>query len=69
MQANQRFGLLTDGEKKFIDRPLLLILSGAFYFFINIVIWNLIYLLSLCNQSRKQQMDTLQLESLVKELS
>lgn len=69
MQANQYLGLLTDGEKKFIDRPLLLILSGAFYFFINIVIWNLIYFIyHYVTKSRKQQLDTLQLESLVKEL-
>ncbi|TXJ22663.1 MAG: sensor histidine kinase [Chitinophagaceae bacterium] len=69
MQACQHLGLLNDGEKKFIDKPLLLILSGAFYFFINIVIWNLIYFIyHYVTKSRKQQLDTLRLESLVKEL-
>lgn len=69
MQACERLGLLNEGEKKFTDRPLLLILSGAFYFFINIVIWNLIYFIyHYVTKSRKQQLDTLRLESLVKEL-
>lgn len=69
MQACERLGLLNDGEKNFVDRPLLLILSGAFYFFINIVIWNLIYFIyHYVTKSRKQQLDTLRLESLVKEL-
>jgi two-component system LytT family sensor kinase len=69
MQACQHLGLLNEGEKKFIGKPLLLILSGAFYFFINIVIWNLIYFIyHYVTKSRKQQLDTLRLESLVKEL-
>ncbi len=61
--------LLNDGERKFLDRPFLLILSGAFYFFINITIWNLIYFIyHYVTKSRKQQLDTLRLEALVKEL-
>lgn len=69
MQACQHLGLLNDGERKFTDRPLLLILSGTFYFFMNIVIWNLTYFIyHYVTKSRKQQLDTLQLESLVKAL-
>ena len=69
MEACNRFNLLNDQEKKFTDQPLLLILSGAFYFFINILIWNLIYFIyHYVTKSRKQQLDTLQLEALVKEL-
>jgi len=69
MEACNRFNLLNEGEKKFINKPLLLILSGAFYFFINIIIWNLVYFIyHYVTKSRKQQLDTLRLESLVKEL-
>ncbi|MDP9231071.1 MAG: histidine kinase [Bacteroidota bacterium] len=69
MEACNRFNLLNDGEKKFINKPFLLILSGAFYFFINIIIWNLVYFIyHYVTKSRKQQLDTLQLEALVKEL-
>lgn len=63
------FNLLSEKEKIFIDRPLLLILNGAFLFFINIIIWNLIYFIyHYVTKSRKQQLDTLKLESMVKEL-
>lgn len=69
MQACHQLNLLNEWERKFTDRPLLLILNGAFYFFINIVIWNLTYFIyHYVTKSRKQQLDTLQLESLVKEL-
>ena len=69
MEACNRFGLLNEQEKKFTDKPILLILSGAFYFFINIFIWNLIYFIyHYVTKSRKQQLETLQLEALVKEL-
>lgn len=48
---------------------LLLVLSGAFNAFIYFFIWNLIYFMyHYVSKSRKQQMDTLQLETLVKEL-
>jgi two-component system, LytTR family, sensor kinase len=69
MEACNRLDLLNEGEKRFIDKPLLLILSGAFYFFINIIIWNLIYFIyHYVTKSRKQQLDTLRLEALVKDL-
>ena len=69
MEACNRLNLLNEGEKRFIDKPLLLILSGAFYFFINIIIWNLIYFIyHYVTKSRKQQLDTLRLEALVKDL-
>ena len=48
---------------------LLLVLSSAFSYFILFFIWSLIYFVyHYVVKSRKQQMDTLQLESLVKEL-
>ncbi|HYC41199.1 MAG TPA: histidine kinase [Chitinophagaceae bacterium] len=69
MEACNRLGLLNEGERRFIDKPLLLILSGAFYFFINIIIWNLIYFIyHYVTKSRRQQLDTLRLEALVKDL-
>jgi two-component system LytT family sensor kinase len=56
-------------EKDFLDNKFLLILNGAFYFFIYFFIWNLIYFMyHYVAKSRKQQLDTLQLEALVKEL-
>lgn len=69
MRINLHFGLLNEGEMKFADRPLLLIMSGGFFFFINIVIWNLVYFTyHYVTQSRKQQLDALKIESLIKEL-
>ncbi|TXJ22664.1 MAG: hypothetical protein E6Q24_20480 [Chitinophagaceae bacterium] len=69
MRACEHLGLLNDGEKRFMDNPLLLVLSSTFYFFINIVIWNLIYFsYNYVTQSRKQQLDALKIESLIKEL-
>jgi LytS/YehU family sensor histidine kinase len=64
------FGWLNKSEKDFLDKNfLLLVLSGAFYFFVYFFIWNLIYFMyHYVTKSRKQQLDTLQLESLVKEL-
>lgn len=48
---------------------LLLVLSSAFSYFVLFFIWSLIYFVyHYVAKSRKQQMDTLQLESLVKEL-
>lgn len=68
-EACNRFGLLNNQEQQFTNKPLLLILSGAFYFFFDIFIWNLIYFIyHYVTKSRKQQLDTLQLEALVKEL-
>jgi len=64
-----RFNFLTKIEREFQDNIILLVLSGAFYFFLYFFIWNLIYFLyHFVTKSQKQQLDTLKLESLVKEL-
>ena len=48
---------------------MVLVLSGGFSYFILFFIWNLIYFMfHYVTKSQKQQMDTLRLESLVKEL-
>ena len=69
--------LFSDSEKKVLGNPgnpyiinkLLVVLSGAFYFFIYFFIWNLIYFTyHFITKSQKQQLDTLKLEALVKEL-
>jgi two-component system LytT family sensor kinase len=69
--------LVSDNEKKVLRNPensyfsnkLLVVLSGAFYFFIYFFIWNLIYFTyHFITKSQKQQLDTLKLEALVKEL-
>lgn len=61
--------LLNNNEKAYLSNKALLVISGAFYFFIYFFIWNLIYFMyHYVTKSRKQQLDTLQLESLVKEL-
>lgn len=63
------WNLLIKKEKEFLDNKFLLVLNGAFYFFIYFFIWNLIYFMyHYVAKSRKQQLDTLQLEALVKEL-
>ena len=65
----RRFDMLNKNEKEFLGNSFLLVLSGAFYFFIYFIIWNLIYFMyHYITKSRKQQLDTLQLESLIKEL-
>ena len=64
-----KFDWLNKREKEFLDNKVLLVLSGAFYFFVYFFIWNLIYFIyHYITKSRKQQLDTLRLESLVKEL-
>jgi sensor histidine kinase YesM len=64
-----QFDLLSKSEKEFMSNPVLLVLSSAFYFGVNFFIWNLIYFMyHYVSKSRKQQLDTLQLEALVKEL-
>lgn len=64
-----QLGLLNKSEKEFLGNKILLVLSGAFYFFIYFFIWNLIYFVyHYISKSRKQQLDTLQLETMVKEL-
>lgn len=61
--------LFNKREKDFLDNKILLIASGLFNFFIYFFIWNLIYFTyHYITKSRKQQLDTLRLESLVKEL-
>ena len=64
------YGWLSSSEMEVQRKNLfLLVLSGAFYFFVYFFIWNLIYFTyHYVTKSRKQQMDTLQLEALVKEL-
>jgi two-component system LytT family sensor kinase len=62
-------GLLTKIEKEFENNVFLLVLYNAFLFFIYFFIWNLIYFVyHYVGKSRKQQLDTLRLETLVKEL-
>jgi two-component system, LytTR family, sensor kinase len=64
-----KFNLLNPRERKFIDNKLLLVAGGVFNFFVYFFIWNLIYFIyHYITKSRKQQLDTLRLESLVKEL-
>jgi len=71
------FELIKQDELALLERTdvsywvskLLLVLSSAFSYFILFFIWSLIYFVyHYVAKSRKQQMDTLQLESLVKEL-
>ena len=71
------FKLLRADEKELLARPsisfwinkLLLVLSSGFSYFILFFIWSLIYFMyHYVTKSRKQQLDTLRLESLVKEL-
>ncbi|RYY39490.1 MAG: sensor histidine kinase [Chitinophagaceae bacterium] len=62
--------LLSDKELYYLKKNVfLLILDGAFGYFWLFFIWNLIYFMfHYVSKSRKQQMETLQLETLVKEL-
>jgi two-component system LytT family sensor kinase len=65
----QMSNLFNKREKDFLNNKILLIASGVFNFFIYFFIWNLIYFIyHYITKSRKQQLDTLRLESLVKEL-
>lgn len=77
LEAVNRFSLLSDDEQNLLARTdvqywvskLVLVLSSGFSFFILFFIWNLIYFMyHYVTKSRKQQLDTLRLESLVKEL-
>jgi two-component system, LytTR family, sensor kinase len=77
LELLSRFNLLSKGEKEILFRAekafwinkFVLVLNTAFYFFIYFIIWNLIYFVyHYVEKSRKQQVNTLQLESLVKEL-
>lgn len=71
------FKLLKRDEMDLLARPsvsfwiskLLIILNSAFFYFLLFFIWSLIYFVyHYVAKSRKQQLDTLQLETLVKEL-
>ena len=67
----QRFGFLSKNEDELITQNNFgfLILSNSFSFFVYYFIWNAIYFMyHYISKSRKQQLDTLRLESLVKEL-
>jgi sensor histidine kinase YesM len=77
VESLSAFNLLKDDEKALLARPdvgfwlnkLLLVLSSGFSYFILFFIWSLIYFMyHYVTKSRKQQLDTLQLEALVKEL-
>jgi sensor histidine kinase YesM len=65
-----KFGWLKASEKTlFVNNLFLLILSNGFYCFILLFIWNLIYFIyHYVTKSRKQQLDTLQLEAMVRAL-
>jgi len=64
-----QFDLQNKNERDFKDNFFLLVMSGAFSLFILFFIWNLIYFMyHFITKSRKQQLDTLKLEALVKEL-
>lgn len=61
--------LLGRAGVSFLINKLLLILSNAFSYFILFFIWSLIYFMyHYVTKSRKQQLDTLRLETLIKEL-
>ena len=64
-----QFDLQNKNEREFKDNFFLLVLSGAFSISILFFIWNLIYFMyHFVTKSQKQQLDTLKLEALVKEL-
>lgn len=61
--------LLARSSVSYAVNKLVLILSNGFSYFVLFFIWNLIYFMyHYVTKSRKQQLDTLRLESLVKEL-
>lgn len=64
------YGWLSKNEADIKSKSFfLLVLSGAFNTFIYFFIWNLIYFIyHYVTKSRRQQLDTLQLEAMVKEL-
>jgi len=69
MQLLIKANWLNKREAQYLNNKTLLVLSGAFYCFIYYFIWNAIYFMyHYISKSRKQQLDTLQLEGLVKEL-
>ncbi len=61
--------ILNRADPSYWVNKLVLVLSGGFSYFILFFIWNLIYFMyHYVTKSRRQQLDTLRLESLVKEL-
>lgn len=69
--VRQEFELLSSNERELISKKNmgLMIIFNAFQFFVYYFIWNAIYFMyHYISKSRKQQLDTLQLEALVKEL-
>lgn len=77
VETAMRMNLLSSDEQALLSRvgvkfwvsKLVLVLSSGFSFFILFFIWNLIYFVyHYVTKSRKQQLDTLRLEALVKEL-
>ena len=64
------FDLMNRNEGEILESNFaLLVLKGSFDAFVYFFIWNLIYFMyHYVSKSRKQQLDTLQLETLVKEL-
>jgi two-component system LytT family sensor kinase len=77
IESLNRFNLLRKEDLAFLSRTgssfwwnkMLLILNNASTYFVLYFIWNLIYFMyHYVTKSRKQQLDTLRLESLVKEL-
>lgn len=77
LETVEQLEILTSKDAQLLNRPdfsywinkMVLVLSGGFSYFILFFIWNLIYFMfHYVTKSQKQQMDTLRLESLVKEL-
>ena len=77
LETVEQLEILTSKDEQLLNRPdvsywiskMVLVLSGGFSYFILFFIWNLIYFMyHYVTKSRKQQLDTLRLESLVKEL-
>ena len=62
--------LVNPGEKLLIDNPLFLVFGNSFYFFLNIVIWNLVYfIIHFVSASRLQQEQVWRLEEMMKEIT
>ncbi|RYY60957.1 MAG: sensor histidine kinase [Chitinophagaceae bacterium] len=71
VMLHRRFGFLTKDQTELFEsgKIALLIAINAFNVFVYYFIWNAIYFMyHYIDKSQKQQLDTLQLESLVKEL-
>lgn len=68
LRADEQELLVREGVRFWVNK-LLLVLFSAFSYFLLFFIWSLIYFMyHYVTKSRKQQLDTLRLESLVKEL-